>query len=232
MYIPFAFTAPSPPSGLILYFDANNVNSYSGSGNTWFNLGVYGSGSAYNLIRNGGPTLGSGSFISGSTGCNKFSMVEGSAFNFSVSFSNPSPSTWVYCMNDNNTAINQPFNLVDGASSVIQTGFSKLQMEIPISPNRLDTIPNNSILTPNNYQTIVVRRKASPQKTIEFLTSTDNFATTYVVSGSLAQIESAYDGMNLIANATFNAINIKSLRVYDSYLDNSSLLTLPICNGC
>ena len=53
-----------------------------------------------------------------------------------------------------------------------------------------------------------------------------------MVSGSLTQIESAYDGMNLITNATFNAINIKSLRVYDDYLDNSSLLTLPICNGC
>jgi hypothetical protein len=215
----------------VLFFSANNVNSYSGSGNTWFNLGSYGSGSEYNLTRTGGG-LGSGSFSSGSDGCNKFIMVETSAFSFSGSLANPSSSTWVYCMNDSNTAINQPFNLVDGESSVIQSGFSKLQMEIPISPNRLDTVPTNSILNPNSYQTIVVRRTATPTKKIEFLTSADNFAQSYAVSGSVAQIESAYDGMNFITNATFNAISVKAIRVYDTYLEDADLIKLPTCNAC
>ena len=215
-------TTTAAPVSPILWYDANYTASYTSSApSIWKNIGTLGSGSSNQyelalqtatLITNYGAACGNALSIDGG-----YAGFNNKVFTSSVDF------TWIYCLQTKQYGIT---NLVDGTSSVEIANNAQYEIQ---NIGFTDTSPANNFSTTlsGSYNTFVVQRK-SPN-TIEIRSSIDNFTQAYVPTDNLGAI---YNGFNYINYAVYNQLNVRSVKVFDSYLSQAQLLNNVSCPNC
>ena len=244
MYINYSYfrgnsiPTPVPDTTALLHYDANITTSYPKSGSIIYNVGSIGNTTATQL------NIISGSYKYIDEGCSLLSL---GSLNLSSSYNQPSSSTWLFCLYNQNFSEIFPtlaqYDLIGYGNPNLFKIFhvvTKNYLNFYSQGSELPTIPQENYIAAaatGSFITIAVRRTQATKVT-ELLSSFDNFTTAYPMSGSTSLIQDLYNNSNNVTElgSTFQNVpdifSIKSIKLYNSALNTSQLLAKANCPNC
>lgn len=214
-------TGSAGPFAKLLY-SANSVQSYPGSGSKWYTIGLDASTAANTLT---------GSFSY--NGCSiNLNTNTGSVEYSGSGYTNPSDFTYLLCIS---ASAGYFKNLIDGNSSIIfNDSDNSVFFESGSGPlyTTTGTTPANQLANSftSSFNTLAFTRDSSNNMILR--TSLDNFSGSYELSGSASQKAGFSTGFNVTKLLAYKGFNIKSIKLYDSVLTPSQMVTQSNCANC
>ena len=246
MYINYSYfrgnsiPTPTPDTTALLHYDVNITSSYPKSGSILYNVGSIGNTTATQL------NITNGIYKYIDEGCSSLTL---GTLEFSSSYNQPSSSTWLFCFNnntDNALITNRQYAIINynpfpNLFYITHIPY-KNYLTFEVQGSERPTIPEENYIAAaatGSFITIAVRRTQSTKIT-ELLSSFDNFSTAYPISGStrLNEVVDFYNRSNEVSrlgNYDSDAQEqflIKSIKLYNSALNTSQLLSKANCPNC